>query len=374
MTPSNLFEAVERGDVDAVAVLVAAGADLDEIDLHQYQSTPLAQACTRGDARMVAALLAAGALPDFGAFTTPLVAAATYGFAELVDTLLAAGADVDGADESGVTALNIAAALGFAAIARRLVDAGADRNLADHDGRTPAVAALDNGHDALAAYLENPGSVAADAALWRDGETLAAQAARQQREEIDTPTAAGDEPRWRIKGGMASYRVEGATITQDFNGVAGSGNLELAAAMMDSGLAADWTMFRGHATALMTAARAGEEPMVALLLSRGADVRTTDEQGQTALHFALFKPSVRRHGPVLARLLAAGADPNAADGRGQRPLHLALGHAHPALIEALVAAGADPWLRDRAGRCPADWAPTTGKNAAAIARLLGSAD
>ena len=373
--PANLFEAIDTGDWQAIAPLVAKGADVDEIDLHQYQATPLAHACTRGDEAAVRALLLAGAMPDFAAFAPPVVAAATHGFADVVALLVAAGADLDNTDESGATALWVAAAQGFSAIARSLVEAGADRARPDSEGVTPAAVARDNGHAALADYLDAPGVVDASAALWSEGATLADVAAQAQRAALSAPPATADEvPRWTIKGGCITQHLDGARIVQDLAGVASAGSEELVAALLDSGLSPDWTAFRGHANALMTAARAGELGVVNLLLARGANPRVADFKGQTAVHFALFKPSARRHGPVLAALLAAGADPNAADESGQRPLHMALRHGLPGLVEALLAAGGNAWLRDSAGRCPADWAPTEGKNAAAIAKLLAATE
>lgn len=368
----NLFEAIEAADAEAIARLVAEGADVDEVDLQGFQATPLAYAAGRGDVEIVRALLAAGADPDAAAFTPPVVEAAGAGFSGIVDILMEAGADLDSQDEAGLSALAIAAANGFAQIARRLLQAGADRALPDLDGRTPAQAARENGHAKLAAWLENPDTKTSEA-FWRKGGRLADEAARARRESLASTLGESPAQEWVIKGGMASLDTGGGQITQDLGGVAGSGNLGLLRAMLDTGLSPDWTMFRGHATALMCAARAGEADAVTLLLERGANARAVDPLGQTALHFALFKPSARRHVPVVEALIAAGADANAADGNGQRPLHMALRLGLPALVKALMDGGADPFLRDRAGRCPADWAPESGKGASAIATLLEEA-
>lgn len=90
---------------------------------------------------------------------------------------------------------------------------------------------------------------------------------------------------------------------------------------------------RGHATALMQAARAGELDMVELLLARGAKVTHSTEKGLTALHMALFKPSARRHVPSHC----APAEWRCQSGCGrrrrrQRPLHMALRHAIAPLV------------------------------------------
>ncbi|MDQ8023352.1 MAG: ankyrin repeat domain-containing protein [Moraxellaceae bacterium] len=374
--PANLFAAIEQCDVFALEQLLLAGADPDEDDLHGYQATPLAYACSHGDEAAVRLLLQALADPDAAAFEPPLVAATQHGFADLVTLLLAAGANVDAGDETGATALWVAAANGFTDIARLLVEAGANRQQADNDGKLPAIVALENGYAALAGYLEDPARYPATHSLWRGSKKRARQSAEARRTEVIDKAMgkvvggdAAPAEEWTFSGGMASSQW----ATQDFAAVAGSGKVELAARMMDAGLDPDWTMFKGGATALMMAANAGELEAVQLLLARGANANYRNEKGLTALHMALHKPSLRVHGPVIQALLAAGADANAVDGEGQRPLQRALVHALPGIVQLLIDGGADPFVRDRAGRMPSDWAPVSGKHAAAIQALLEAA-
>ncbi|ATB47584.1 ankyrin repeat domain-containing protein [Corallococcus macrosporus] len=374
--PQNLFAAIERCDVSALEDLLAKGADPDEVDLHHYQSTPLAYACSHGDEAAVRALLDAKASPDAAAFAPPLVAATEYGFANLVTLLVKAGANVNAANESGASALWTAAANGFADIARCLVEAGAARDQADNDGKMPAIIAVENDHVALSNYLNDPDSYPAKHSFWRGSKKHARQAAEARRIQVidkamgrDVNDSAAAEPEWTFSGGIAKSQ----SATQDFPSVASSGNLELVKRMLDAGLDPDWTMFKGTPTALMLAARSGELEVVDLLLARHAKVNHRADKGLTALHMALFKPSARVHGPIVRSLLAAGADPNAPDDEGQRPLQRALTHAVPAFVQSLIEAGADPFIRDRAGRMPADWAPTDGKHADAIRKLLEAA-
>jgi uncharacterized protein len=67
-----------------------------------------------------------------------------------------------------------------------------------------------------------------------------------------------------------------------------------------------------HYTPLIEAASAGEPEVVRALLAAGADVRVTNQVGQTALHLA--------DGDEIARLLiAAGASPTARTAYGETP-------------------------------------------------------
>ncbi|NMO15722.1 ankyrin repeat domain-containing protein [Pyxidicoccus fallax] len=373
-TPENLFAAIEQCNVVEVENLLAKGADPNEVDVHGYQSTPLAYACSHGDEAAVRVLLDAKADLNAAAFEPPLVAATKHGFANLVTLLVKAGADVNVADETGASALWTAAANGFADIARCLVEAGANREQADNDGKLPAIVALENGHAALSKYLSEPTSLPSTHSFWRGSKKRARDAAKERRTQVinaatGQSASAAAEPEWTFSGGIAKSQW----VTQDFPSVAASGNVDLVRRMLDAGLDPDWTQFKGNPTGLMQAALSGALDVVELLLARHAKVNHRTDKGLTALHMALFKPSARVHGPIVRSLLAAGADPNAPDNEGQRPLQRALTHAIPALVQALLEAGADPFIRDRAGRMPADWAPADGKHAGAIRDLLEAA-
>ena len=119
--PGALIECARAGRVDALNVVLAAGAD-------------------------------AGKGQDFG--VTPLHAAARHGHAACVDALLAAGAPVDlAATDRRFTALHLAAMYGHDDCVAILLAAGASRDERDADGHHALDWALDSGHDGCVALL-----------------------------------------------------------------------------------------------------------------------------------------------------------------------------------------------------------------------------
>ncbi|OAR01858.1 hypothetical protein LLEC1_01794 [Akanthomyces lecanii] len=112
------------------------------------------------------------------------------------------------------------------------------------------------------------------------------------------------------------------------------------------------------------AARGEREEIGELLLDKGFNVETKDDQGQTALCWAA------RYGQdsIVQILLEKGADIEAKVRNGWTPLWLAVLAKHEVTARLLLANGADTEARDLHGRTPLFWAIIT--QIEAIARLL----
>ncbi|KAI4465183.1 zinc finger c3hc4 type (ring finger) [Holotrichia oblita] len=101
----------------------------------------------------------------------------------------------------------------------------------------------------------------------------------------------------------------------------------------------------GGKTPLQVAAHQGHVAIVRELLSKGADVNASDNDGDTCLHYAAFGNQPE----VVDLLIVAGASLNTSNRSGCTALHIAA-HKHPSRsVQILLTAGADPNCRDAYG-------------------------
>lgn len=137
-----LHDAANKGDVERVRELIAAGEDVNESI--EYAGTPLHKAARRGHLEVVELLLAAGAKVDEKEPTqgwTPLHMAALKGSASVAALLIANGAEIDAPDRYERTPLHAAAGAGYGAVIEFLTASGADVNARNFRNHTPAHAA-----------------------------------------------------------------------------------------------------------------------------------------------------------------------------------------------------------------------------------------
>lgn len=156
---SPLHDAAKKGDVDAIATALAAGADVDEKD---GSSTPLYVAVKRGHYAAAALLVARGANANatHDLRGPLLLVAADQDRSDLIELLVTHRA-APGATREGETALHVAARRGCLACVEALVEAGADVNAVTADGyaRTPLHLAKVFEHRAVADYITEHGAV-----------------------------------------------------------------------------------------------------------------------------------------------------------------------------------------------------------------------
>ncbi|MCU0779544.1 MAG: ankyrin repeat domain-containing protein [Akkermansiaceae bacterium] len=322
-----LMNAASRGRLQAVSLLVAAGAKVNGAET-ELGLTALMGAAIGG--RMSPADLRAGtqSLGNCGPIAD---------YPQIATLLLDKGADLRAKDRTGKTALHWAAAVGNVAVLELLIARGADIEANETPlGRTPL-------H--FAAY-------------GADAKTVAALVA---------------------KG--ASMAAKDATGLQPIHFAAQLGDAEILEFLIGKG--ADVTMTESHgATPLHLAVIAGQPKAVRALLSHEAPPTSLDHYMRSPLHFAAEHGSVE----IVRLLLDHRAPVNGADIRGDTPLHLAallrinrndikgtpggladpgtgaalaaINNSNPAaklqIAKLLLAKGAKPQIKNRQGATPVD--------------------
>ena len=97
-------------------------------------------------------------------------------------------------------------------------------------------------------------------------------------------------------------------------------------------------------TPLMCAAFIGENLLAMKLISRGARVQLTDEEGRTALHHAA---EIKEGSEMITLLITEGALVDAKDSGKKTPLHDAASECNLRAIKTLLAHGANPLAKGR---------------------------
>lgn len=250
--------------------------------------------------------------------------------------------------KNATTALHQVAIYGDAAQARALLDAGADVNAADQDGVTPLIWAVRD--DAVALLLIDRG---ADVNATSDADVtpLVAAAGRTSGTAVVRRLIEkGVKPTMGQMAQMgASAGANGAleTIRLLFPKVIPANGPGATAASATSMIAectacVDYLIAQGAkgatlSDALVMAANWGDAALVKRLIDQGAALDGHGPQGATVLISATL--SDREPAEKVRLLLAAGADVNAPDAHGRTPLIYAR-QIHPEIAPALIAKGA----------------------------------
>ena len=101
-------------------------------------------------------------------------------------------------------------------------------------------------------------------------------------------------------------------------------------------------------SSIFRAVNTGNEPIVRLLIEKGADLARLDADGSSLLHHAATLGDVG----TLTLLLGNSCDVNARNYRGQTPIFLAVSHSHIEATILLLEYGAEVGVRDWTGCVP----------------------
>jgi ankyrin repeat protein len=344
-----LAEAAIGGYTDVVAALLKGGADANLTN--NEGEAPLMEVARTGDVKAATLLLDAGADVDaieLWGEQSALMWAAAQKQPQMIKLLISRGADVDarGAvrnwerkvireprpkdmNQGGFTPLLYAAREGCIECAKELVAGGANLNLQDPHGVTPLVMSLLNLHYEFAAYLVEAG---ADVNKW----DLYGRSPLYMAVDTSTLPVAGNGSMVVLPSADKLKAIDVARLLLD-QGANVNAQLKRRPPYrnvpQDRG--GDSILSQG-ATPLLRAARAGDTPMVQLLLERGALVDLPSNQGVTPLmaaagvEFGLRVTRGRNRTDegvmsTMRALLDAGADINARmliEPRGESAAHL----------------------------------------------------
>ncbi len=260
-TENTLIGAARAGDLEAIKQHLAEGDDVNET---HFDMPPLAWASIMGQT-------------------------------QAAELLLQHGADVNGRNRDGNTALHIAAFLGHAETAELLIKNGADVTAKNQDNATPV--------DTLGTPWEITVFVAKSLDIEVEQKRLEAGRAKIAKMlGVDTSTLS--------KGRGTAKAIFEAAYTGDLNAV-------------KKHLAAGVDVNARHptfgSTLLSMAALMGHPKIVALLLEKGADVNSRDQDGGTPLHAAAFLGRV----DTVKILIKHGADTTAQNKEGDTPMDAA---------------------------------------------------
>lgn len=345
----GLLSAARKGDMGQVRRAIAAGVNVNARD--EKGRTPLHLATSHIDVLQL--LIANGADPNASANngSSPLHMAATYGASEAARALLRAGADRFHSNDSGEYPFVIALKQGNPQMLQALLDG---LSLQDLVAKFPVngacfllLTAAKNGQDEMLKQLLDAGINAAIA----DANKNSALHFALTASAVELLVAHGADPNMQ--------NVRGCTPVHE---AAASGNLAQLTALLKLG---------GNPVALDAGARQPlfyalqpERSDCAKLLMPLSDMRATDSDGNSLLHFAILG---KASASVFQELCARGCLINAANKLQQTPLHLAAQKDNVEIVRILLDRKADTRARNASHHTPLDCA-----NSAAMKDLFKS--
>lgn len=347
LSAKALVDSACREDTGTVLLMLAAGMDVNAMApderRNNIQTTALYCAAAKGNTRLI------GLLADHGASLelanqlneTPLIAAVSsaprlfQNNFDAVSTLLDRGAQINAKSDSG-TALHVACRTGNMKLVNYLLDRGANPALTDNKGAPPLHSCTINMYNSNDIPFDRLLAKGVDInSISPDGSTLLSRAVQSGNIKLvekiltlgagpNTADASGDPP--------LVYAVR---------------NQEMMAVLVDKG--ANPNLAGKTGTPLIAALKFQSMSAVGYLLSKGADPKLADAQGNTPLHFAAQYVNTA---PAIKTLVANGAIPNAANLEGNTPLHFAARNHNAQAVADLLSSGAKPNQKNDAGQTP----------------------
>ena len=288
----DLILEVWKGDVAKVESIIERGVAINS--LGREDETALMRAAAVGDVKMLALLIRHGAKVDIqnSAGHTALMTAANNGQVDAVLFLLENGADVNAKTGYGTTVFMYAAAHGDPEIIKSLLRHGADPDARNRGGKNAGQLAAESGHPEITDLIANrkAWSEQERPAPNTDSVAITEDVAGYQESGLDTETDAS---------------MDDISTQLKFISAAEQGNVSVVKQLLKQGMDINAHPYEKK-TAFMAALITGHITLAEWLMDQGADIGLTDENGWSALHWAVL--SKRNH--LFSKLVAA-SDVNA---------------------------------------------------------------
>ncbi|PWU15918.1 MAG: hypothetical protein C5B50_14510 [Verrucomicrobia bacterium] len=272
-----LMEAAENGQLEAVQLLIRAGARVDEQCGQSWEDdqnrTALMHAIEAGDCQIVQALLNAGASASIedGDGRTPLHYAAERGDVDLIRMLVKAGAKVDASKKEGTP---LGEAVAHVNAVKALLELGADPNPTTRDGFTPLFVAAQEGCVETVKTLLEAGARAPVKGRLSPLEAASAEG----HDEIVKLLLKGEAS---AKGATKFAKGAPAALVN----AAFFGKTAVVRSLLKAGADPNQAN-EDQFTPLMAAVRGENLELVHIFLNAGAEVNATNDEGLTALDLA----------------------------------------------------------------------------------------
>ena len=364
LTP--LYVACEGGNRALVRLLLDKGAYVDT-QIRLEKMSPLHVSIRNGHWKIVDMLIECEADINIVSNTgTPLYEAVAQGTTQVAKMLLDLDADANKtSSKTNETALHKSVAMDYVSMTRLLVESGADPSIKMHgNSYTALCVAVEQKNVNCLQYLLNLPYVEVDVEVAGDRRTPLGVAAQcdsaemtklliqagadidylslRKTEENDTETNFENQSEIRnstLKGGDVGRAEQSATTSL---------------------------------TPLMIACLHGHRRVVELLLEKGASTNIQNQEGNTALHYALFKDNTlaengnnkdeKKISKLCGMLLKKRANPNTQNNNGVSPFYYAVRHRMLFILEAFLKSGANANAADQNESCAlhhlADCAPS----------------
>ena len=343
-----LHEAVAQDCTqEVIEKIICHGADVNATSKDNV--TALMRACKKGNIDAINILLNAGADPDIAGndgYTCFHFAAGGYCSKETLQTIINHSTDVNAAIKNNETTLMKACYTGNIDAINILLNAGANLHISDNYGDTwlHHAAFGDCTKDVFQTIIDHGADVNATDKNNKTALVIACDKCNEGA--INVLLNAGADPNISDDDGFASLQTA----------VYGDCSIEILQAVLDHGADVNATN-KHNQTALIAASKKGSTDAINVLLNAGANPHIAKINGFTWIHCAVLGDCNKE---VLQAIIDHGTDVNTTDNNNVTALMIACERCNEGAINVLFNAGADANLADVDGFTCLQWAVGVG--------------